>query len=59
MHLKKSIATSKTEPFVALVDGFQALTNATKNFISGVAGVLDPHLEHYKCSKNFVGVQSK
>ena len=47
MHLKKPIATSKMKPFVALVGGFQPLTNVTKTFISGVVGVLDRPLEHY------------
>ena len=35
------------ETFVALVSGFQSLTNVTKKSISGVAGVLAPPLEHY------------
>ena len=35
------------KPFDALVGDFKSLTNITKNSISGVAGVLDLHLEHY------------
>ena len=35
------------KPFDALMGGVQPLTNATKNFISGVARVLDPPLENY------------
>ena len=31
-----------------LVSRFQPLINTTKNSISGVVGVLDPPLEHYK-----------
>ena len=43
----KTIATSKIKPFVALVSGFQPLTNVTKNSILGAAGTLDPALERY------------
>ena len=42
--LRKTITTSKMKPIDTLVDEFQPLTNATKNSISGVAGVLDPPL---------------
>ena len=38
---------------VSLISGFQPLVNVTKNSISGIAGVLDPPLEHY------AGVQIK
>ena len=44
MYLRKTIATSKRKPFVALISDFQPLINVTKNSISGV---LDPSLEHY------------
>ena len=46
-HLRKTIGTSKMKTFDALVDGFQPLTNVTKNSTSRVEGVLDPPLEHY------------
>ena len=39
---KKTIATAKMKPFVALVGGFQPLNNVAKNSISGVPGVIDP-----------------
>ena len=55
MHPKKPIATSKMKPFVALISGFQPLTNVTKNPISGAVRVLDLPLEHtvqvFKLSK--------
>ena len=41
------IITSKMELFVALVSGFQLLTNVTKNSIIGVTGVLDQPMEYY------------
>ena len=47
MYLKKTIATSKMKPFVALVSGFQPSINVTNNSILGVAGILDPPLKHY------------
>ena len=37
-------ATSKIELFVTLFNGFQSLTNVTKNYILDVMGVLDPSL---------------
>ena len=36
--------TSKIELFVILFNGFQSLTNVTKNYILDVMGVLDPSL---------------
>ena len=55
MHPKKTITTSKMKPFVALISGFQPLTNVTKNPISGAVRVLDLPLEHtvqvFKLSK--------
>ena len=36
--------TSKIELFVTLFNGFQSLTNVTKNYILDVMGVLDPSL---------------
>ena len=36
--------TSKMELFVTILDGFQSLTNVTKNYILDVMGVLDPSL---------------
>ena len=44
------MATFKMKPFHALVRDFEPLTNVTKNSVSGVAGVLDPSLEHYSVS---------
>ena len=37
-------AISKMELFVALLNGFQSLTNVTKTYISDVVGVLDPSI---------------
>ena len=45
--VSKTIAASKMRFFVALVCGLQPSTNATKNSILGVAGVLDQPLELY------------
>ena len=45
MYLRKTIAKPKMKALVALVSGFQPLTNVTKNSIFGVAGELDPPLE--------------
>ena len=39
------------EAFIALVSGFQPLTNITKNPISKVAGVLGPRMERYNVLK--------
>ena len=33
-YLKKPIVTSNMKPFIALLGGFQSLTNVTKNSIS-------------------------
>ena len=35
------------KPFVALIGGFQPLSNVAKNSISEVVGVLYPPLGHY------------
>ena len=40
----RSPATSKMKLFVTLLNGFQSLTNVTKNYILDVMGVLDPSL---------------
>ena len=37
-------ATSKIELFATFLNGFQSLTNVTKNYILDVMGVLDPSL---------------
>ena len=39
--ISRSTATSKMKLFVTLVNGFQSLTNATKNSILAAARVLD------------------
>ena len=40
----RATAMSKTEFFATLLNGFQSLTNVTKNYILDVMGVLDPSL---------------
>ena len=58
--LSRTIATSKTELFVALVSSFQLLTNFTKNFVLCVTGALDLPLEYYlTCSESCAGAQIK
>ena len=44
--VSRTIVTSKMEQVVALISGFQLLTNFTKNCILGVTGALDPPLEY-------------
>ena len=40
----RSAATCKMKLFLTLLNGFQSLTNVTKNYILDVMGVLDPSL---------------
>ena len=42
----RTAATSKTEHFVIIVNGFQLLTIITKGSIVNVAAVLDPPLRY-------------
>ena len=42
----RTAATSKTELFVIIVNGFQALTVVTSSSILDVAAVLDPPLKN-------------
>ena len=46
LFFSKNATYFVTDPI--LVSRFQPLINTTKNSISGVVGVLDPPLEHYK-----------
>ena len=39
---QRTIATSRMELYVALISGFQLLTNITKKTILGVTGALEP-----------------
>ena len=45
--VSRNSATSKIELFVTSVNGFQPLTNVTKDSILDVTGVLDPYLNAF------------
>ena len=51
----RAVATSKTERFVIIVNGWKPLANITKHSILDVAAVLDPTLIHL-CVDSKTGV---